>query len=609
MLNKINFILTGSEKKKILLLLPGMLFLAVMEMFNIGIIIPIMNLFMDQGKIHTSRVLSRLYQFVGANSNTHFLTILIAVALIAFIFKTVYAVFIFYKQRHISKNINLRLTTDILTFYLTRPYAIHLESNSAILFRNITNVVNQFSSIYLFSIIAMSTELVVLVAIFCLLITIYAIPAMVFTGFLCIALFIIDIILKRRIKRYAATRMRAAGEYTKFGLEALNAVKEIKMYNSQEFFVRKYQQAVDESVNTQVKFNVISRLPRYILELVLWSSMLIALLINMRFQRGFADLVPMMAAFALAALRILPSANKIYAYINNIKYHTNTLGLIHEIVKEEKTSDKLEKEYSKDTGLFKKSKPLILENVNFSYNKSGFSLFEGLNLTIPSHKTVAFVGMTGAGKSTLIDILMGLLHADVGVLRYGDTVITPENILEYRKSISYVPQSIFLIDDTLERNIAFGVPDDKIDRKQLERVIGIVQLESFVRNLPHGIKTMVGEKGVKISGGQRQRVAIARALYHDPEILVMDEATSALDGYTEAELTKAIKSLYGKLTIIIIAHRLSTVGSADTIYVMEQGKIVDNGTFKELSKRSSVFKKIANQIIDEEKKTHDVPKE
>lgn len=599
-LKKTSFILSRPEKNKIIVLFVATLFLAVMEMFSIGIIIPIMNLFVDASKIQSSHFLSWLYKFVGARDNTHFLTILITAAFAVFIFKSFYTVFVLYKQRSVAKGINLRLSTSFLNFYLARPYAFNLDSNTAILFRNISDIVNQFATMYLFSLIVLSAELVVFAAIACLLISIYPFPALLFIAFLSAAIFIIDIVIRKKIKRYADDRMQASDRIYKFGLEALNAVKEIKVYNAQTFFSSKYKKAVNKITGTQVKFFVISGMPRYLLELMLWASVLTVLLVNLHLNKDLKELVPMMAAFALAALRILPAVNKIYIYSNNIKYHTNTVNLVYQIAKEERASEDLEIKRDTDTTAFKKAQPIVLRDMVFRYKKSTFTLFNGINLEVPSHTTIAFFGATGSGKSTLVDILMGLLWPQAGELRYGTTVITPSNVLTYRKKIGYVPQAIFLIDDTLEANIAFGVPAENIDHKQLEQVIEMAQLGDMLKDLPEGTRTKVGEKGLKLSGGQRQRIAIARALYRNPEILIMDEATSALDGKTEAMLNSAIRELYGKLTIIIVAHRLSTIKNADTIYVMDRGTIIEKGTFSELREKSATFKRVANQAMLEE---------
>ncbi|UCB56992.1 MAG: ABC transporter ATP-binding protein [Candidatus Omnitrophota bacterium] len=601
MLEKVNFILTRNEKKKLIILFIGILLLAILETFSIGIIIPIMDLFINQEKIQTSKVLGWFYQLIGAKNNIGFLTVLVITAILLFVFKSLYTVFIQYKQRRVVNNINVRVTTGLLASYLNRPYSFHLENNSTILFRNVDNTVAHFSTSFLLSLIFISTDIVILLAISSLLFYLYPLVTLILASVLTTVMMFINNFFKKRVIIYASNRMEASGKVHKFGFEALHAIKEIKAYNVQDFFIKRYAQAAAKRLDNGVKFIVSNILPRYTLEIILWTSVLTTLLMSIYFGKNPSELIPIMTVFGLAALRVLPSIDKIYKNVNTVRFYSNSLDVVYQTLKEHSQEKILEKVVPRDIKIVstpQESQAIHLENIEFRYQKAPAPIFKEFNLVIPEHKIIAFAGATGAGKSTLIDILMGLLIPANGALYYRGEIVTPENVLAYRRKISYVPQHIFLADDTLEANIAFGIPQDKFDSEQLKHVIQIVQLESLINDLPKGIKTIVGEKGVRLSGGQRQRLAIARALYRNPEILIMDEATSALDGYTEAELNKAIKNLYGngRLTIILIAHRLSTIEGADVIYVMEQGKIVAQGSYRELLENSTTFKKIANQI-------------
>jgi len=595
MFKKLKFILTGSEKRKLGFLSLGVLLLALLETFSIGIIIPIMDLFVNPAKIQTSKILQWIYR-IGARDNVTFFIVLIVTAIVLFVFKSIYILLVQHQQKKIIKNIFVRVTTKLLGSYLNRPYSFHLEENSAILFRNMTFSVGYFSDYFLLSIVMMGGEIIILVAVAIFLIFLFPIWTILSISILVFIMKSIDLVIKKRVKKYSARRMESSGQLLKFGLEALQGVKEIKVFNVPDFFVRRYADPCREFVRNDIKFATMSIIPRSILEIILWISILGALLVGVRFHNNPVALIPAMAAFGVAALRVLPSIHKIYTRFNTAKYYSNSLDIVYNALKEDNQINILENIVSDDIGISQKSQPIRLENVKFCYKTASSAIFEDFSIVIPENKTVAFAGETGAGKSTLIDILMGLLTPVSGTLYYGQEAITCKNIASYRKKISYVPQQIFLTDGSLESNIAFGIPRDKIDHVQLNRTIQISQLESLVNDLPEGIKTIVGEKGIRLSGGQRQRVAIARALYHNPEILIMDEATSALDGYTEAEVNKAVKNLYGKKTIIVIAHRLTTIQYADIIYVMDRGKIVDRGTFEELLKNSETFKRIANQI-------------
>lgn len=597
-LNRLNFILTRPEKNKMTILLFGTIILALLETFSIGIVIPIMHLFVNQEKIHTSRILRIFYKLTGSQDNVTFLIILIVTAIALFTIKAVYTIYMRYKEKAAINNIFVRLTTKLLTSYLDRAYSFHLENNSAILFRNVATSVTQFCSSFLYALMSIVAETLILVSIFSLLVFIYPAITLLLSAVIGLAMLFINFFLKKRIKRYSQERMQSAEDMHKFGLEALHAVKEIKVYNAQGFFIKRYSEASKKRGESLVMFHVVSILPRSVLEFILFVSVLTALLIGVYLNKPPAALIPMMAALGFAAIRVLPSINKVYSHINTARYYTDSLDIVYNSLKEKELEEKRGDAAQVDVRLREESHDIRLERVEFCYSRAPQPIFKQFDLVIPKHKTVAFSGETGAGKSTLVDILMGLLMPKSGTLYYGDTPIGPGNILEYRKKVGYVPQHIFLIDSTIESNIAFGVPARNIDAGHLNYVIKISQLKSLIDDLPEGIKTLVGERGIRLSGGQRQRVAIARALYRNPEILIMDEATSALDGHTESEITRALKNLCGKLTIIIIAHRLSTIEHADIIYVMENGRITEKGTYSELLEKSRVFQRMAKKAME-----------
>jgi len=596
-LKVLKYILTRPEKKRLILIFTGGLLLAFLETFSIGIIIPIASLFVSQAKIQTSRVLGWLYELSGAETNTAFLTLLIAIAIFIFFFKVAYSLFMLYLQRSTVNGIRVRLSTRLLSSYLKRPYAFHLGENSAVLFRNINTSVTHFSSTFLYALLQMASDILILLAVSCILIFTYPVITFLIGGILAVTVAVINLFLRKRIMSYSSRRLKSSEQSHKFGFEALHAVKDIKIYNAHDFFKERYRQATKNYADSVLNFHIAHGLPRYVLELVLSTSVLMLLLVSIYSNKGPADLIPAVMVFGFAVVRLLPLINRVYSGFNMVKYYSNTADIVYGALKSEGITELSSAGIlSGDADVFGTSQSIRLENVDFRYRGARSPILKKFNLLVPKHKTIAIAGETGAGKSTLVDILMGLLTPDTGALYYGDTVVTPGNVSAYRKKIGHVPQHIFIIDDTVEANIAFAVPNDKIEKENLRKAIQIAQLESFISGLPSGIKTFVGERGIRLSGGQRQRIAIARALYHNPEVLIMDEATSALDGHTEAGLNRAIKNLCGKLTMIIIAHRLSTIEYADIIYVMDHGEIIDKGSFKELLEESDAFKKIANKI-------------
>lgn len=596
MVKKLLFILSVSGGKKLLFLSFGTLILSLSETLSIGIIIPIMGLFVNQEKIQSSWAIRWVYKLTGVVDTTSLLVFLILVAIVLFVSKTIYAFFMLYKQQQYLGSIGNRMKTIMLEAYLKKPYSFHLENNSSVLFKNINSEANQFISDFLTPITLVASETVIILGIFSLLIFMYPLVTLSLLLFFGISLMSVNFLINKRIKSYAVARIIYSEKIYKYALEALNAIKEIKIYNVDNFFVKRFSFVSEKYSDGYVKFSLVSNLPRYLMEVIVFCSILGALLISVLENIKIAEIIPIMTVMGISALRVLPSVNRVHLSFSQLHFSSNSLDVIYNILNDKvMVKNELIESSSNSNIEDSEAKSIRIENITFGYESRPAPIFEGITIKIPLFKTVALAGMSGAGKSTLIDILMGLLIPSKGSLYYGETIINVNNILAYRKKVGYVPQLIYLIDDTLEANIAFGIPHDSIDQEQLDHILQIAQLSEFVKDLPDGLKTQVGERGIKLSGGQRQRIGIARALYHNPEILILDEATSALDGYTESEITNAIKRLHGKMTIILVAHRLTSIEYADTIYVMEEGQIAAQGNFQELMEHSPAFQKIANQ--------------
>lgn len=597
MIKKLQFVLSVSAGKKLLFLSLGTLILSVSETLSISIIIPIMGLFVNQEKIHSSQSIKWFYEFTGVADTVSLLTLLILTAIVLFVTKTIYALFMLYKQQQYLSSIDNSIKTSVLKAYLKKPYSFHLENNSSILFKNINNEVNQFIFGFLTPITLIVSEALIIIGIFLLLIYIYPFVTLSLLLFFGITLMSVNWLINKKIKSYAVARMIYSEKIYKYALEALNAIKEIKIYNVCNYFLSRFSLASEKYTDGYVKFSLVSMLPRYLMEVIVFCVVLGSLLISIFWKIKISEILPGMMVMGIAALRVLPSISRIHTSFSQLHFSSNSLDVIYEILNDKTIErDELSDSFSYSGIEDTEAKSIRLENITFGYESRPVPIFEGINITIPLFKTVAFAGASGAGKSTLIDILMGLLIPSKGSLYYGETIINADNMLSYRKKVGYVPQQIYLIDDTLEANIAFGIPEARIDQMQLEHVLRIAQLSEFVKDLPDELKTQVGERGIKLSGGQRQRIGIARALYNNPEILILDEATSSLDGHTEFEITNAIKGLHGKLTIILVAHRLTTIEHSDIIYVMEGGQIVAQGNFPILLECSPAFQKIANQI-------------
>ncbi len=380
--------------------------------------------------------------------------------------------------------------------------------------------------------------------------------------------------------------------------EALGAVKEIQMYDVKKYFTDKFSDATKGYTQSLVKFNIASYLPRPVLETIILTLFLLGMILSVSLNKSFTDLIPMMTVVGIVCLKLLASVSKIYVNVHTLFYNANAADIVYDII----LSSDLRKEGAPEAGredvnTGEKSPSIRLNSINFRYETAASPVLEDFSLAIPLNRMVAIVGKTGSGKSTLIDILMGLLEPSKGMFYYRGSVISRSNITDYRKKIGYVPQNFFLTDDSICANIAFGIYAKDVDRKKLENAIRAAQLDSFINDLTEGVNTRIGEKGIRISGGQRQRIGLARALYREPEILVLDEATSALDKRTEEDFYSAIKSQGRPLSVILVTHRLSTLEHADHIFVMEDGKLAAQGSLKELMENSPVFQRMTNQKI------------
>ena len=594
MLKKLTFLLTKSEKKTLFFIFLGLLLMALMEAFGIGILLPIMDLFMNPDKVHASKVLKRLYKITGAPDNTSFLVIIAVFAIFLFVFKSIYCLIMSYLKLSVIAKLRQRLSTRVLEAYLNKPYEFHVENNSANLIKNILTEVPNFVNGYLELLITTFGEVLIFLGILCLLFWLYPLTTGVLVISLGVFFAIFYFLLKKRIENYAILREKHSGLLQKCVQEPLNSIKEIQVFDAAPIFLEKFSYSVTTYLTSFIRFTAISNSPRYIVEAILFTSLLCIVIGCVYFRIGPSDIVPTMLIFGLASLKMAPALTRIYSSINYFNFYSNSLNIVHEIL-EDCTDEKTNlASREKEDKLPSRYQFINIDSIGFCYKAASAPIFKDLKLSIPVGQTIAFVGESGAGKSTLVNILMGLLVSSTGSLYYGDIPITASNIKSYRKKIGYVPQEITLIDDTLEANIALGIPCGKIDKEQLDRVIRIALLETLVKELPDGTKTIVGERGVKLSGGQRQRAGIARALYRNPEILILDESTSALDGYADSLINEAIKKLSGSLTIIIVAHRLSTIEYADVVYVLDKGTIVDKGTVDQLIKNSTIFQKIAN---------------
>ncbi len=582
----------GKEKS---LFLMTLLFLLIssLEMLGTGLIGPFINLALNPNSIQQSKWLSSVFDWFNFATNSQFLLLFGAFVIVVFYLKSYLS---FNAQKSVFKfgfNQQGELSSKLMRAYLAAPYTFHLNRNSADLIQNIVNETERFSNGFMMPLLTCFSNIIVIVALVSLLIATDIMAVVIIAGIaiISVALFYS---FKDKIGRWGEEGSESRTEMIRLINHSLGGLKETKVIGCESYFEKKMQVQITKFATSISSALIFSNLPRYVVEAFLITFLIGFTLLFITINRGNTqNLSSVLGIFALASIRLLPAAGNLISAINGLKYHAYTVDKLYLDLQEVKTVSPLNNLKSQSNQIKVLTKKngdrltipfddrITLEKISYTYPNADKSSLQEISLAIEKGKSIGLIGKSGAGKTTLVDVILGLLTPQQGNIKV-DGVSIYNDISSWRNLIGYVPQSIFLTDDTLERNIAFGVDDESIDFARLDKAIAAAQLNELVESLPQGLQTMVGERGVMISGGQRQRVGIARALYHEREVLVFDEATAALDNETESLVTEAIKSLSGKKTMIIIAHRLSTLKHCDRIYMLEQGQIVKSGSYQKI---------------------------
>lgn len=492
-----------------------------------------------------------------------------------YVIKNLYILLLTYMQNtFITKNRN-RMISRVMAEFLNRPYEKYLGADIPTVFRITDSDIPQTFSLIL-AMLQLASEAVVTCLIFMvLLLNDPGMTLFIIAVFGLLTLFIVKV-FKPRLNRIGARNQAIQSRIAKWRIQATYGLKDVKVLNREEFYVRNYYETGKVGAEVARNYAVLNNMPRLLIETVFIVSVLGFLVVYINGGGDITAMVTTISAFAIAAVRVLPSVNRINTYITEIAYTQPSLDFVYDNLQEGMKTDAMlaeRKAYSQVEKL-KLDHQIELDHISFHYPDSDKNIFEDAHMIVPKGKSVGIIGTSGAGKSTIVDILLGLLHAQTGMITC-DGVDIFKNYESWLAQIGYIPQSIYLIDESIRDNIAFGIDADKIDEKRIWEVLEEAQLKEFVEELPEGLDTTIGDRGVRLSGGQRQRIGIARALYNDPEILVFDEATSALDNDTEAAVMEAVNSFHGRKTMIIIAHRLNTIEKCDMIYKVENMKLVE----------------------------------
>lgn len=564
--------LLGDAERANAIVLLGLMFIGMLlETLGVGLVIPALALLTQPEFASSYSALQPILEVVG-NPDQHTLVIYGMLVLVGvYLIKALFLAYLVWRQARLAFGVQVHLSQCLFAVYLRQPYTFHLQRNSAQLIRNVTGEVSMFVGA-ITQAMNLLTESLVLVGLCVLLLVVEPLGALIVVVALGVAAWGFHRLTRRRISRWGVARQLHEGLRIQHLQQGLGGAKDVKLLGREADFLEQFRMHNAQSARVGQLQATLQQLPRLWLELLAVSG-LATLVITMLVQgRALEAVLPTLGLFAAAAFRLIPSVNRVLGAIQALRYGLAMIDTLHA---EFNLAASTVADVCAPVTPFRAV--LELNKVSYAYPGATVAALNEISLVIRHGESVGFIGSSGSGKSTLVDILLGLLAPDSGEVRVDGEEIQCA-LRNWQNQIGYVPQSIYLTDDTLARNVAFGLPTAQIDEAAVWRAIRAAQLEDFVHSLPMKLDTLVGERGIRLSGGQRQRIGIARALYHDPIVLVLDEATSSLDTATEHEVMQAVRALQGRKTIIIVAHRLSTVEHCDRLYRLEQGRVVEEGT-------------------------------
>lgn len=571
MIKKLYSLLDNKLKNKLFVLFLLTLVSTVLEMMSVGMIIPAFALLMEKNVSQKYPAFKPIIDYFGNPSQKIIISIGMLLITIIYLIKSVFLTYYVFWQNKFANDFQVKLSDRLFSTYIKQPYVFHLQRNSANLIRNInTEVVSVYSS--LLSVMNFVMEIFVLFGFSILLISTEPLGSILIVLIGILTAYVYSKFTKQKIVKWGEQRVLHLGKSTQHLMQGLSGAKDVKLLGRESDFLKQFNYHNKKFANYNRLNTTFQLLPRIWLEFLAVIALSILVLAIIIQNKDYNLILPTLGLFAVASFKMIPSAIKILNAVQNIRYNEISINIIYDDLKLEMPI--INNEFIHTT----KFNSIEIKSLSYSYPDTLNPAIKNINFKIKSGQSFGIVGKSGSGKSTLIDILLGLLTPVEGGVYIDNNNINSSstNLRGWQNRIGYVPQSIYLTDDTLRKNIAFGLPEDKIDDNAVMESIRNAQLEDFIQNLPDGLETQVGERGVRLSGGQRQRIGIARALYHNPTVLVLDEATSALDNSTEEAVMKCIELLKNK-TVIIVAHRLSTVKKCNYIIKLNNGEIIDEG--------------------------------
>lgn len=574
-LKKMAQLLDKKQKRFMILLLFMMLIGAILEAFSVAVIVPVISIIVDSNAFAQNELVSTLYRYSGLQSERAFSVAVMLLLIVAFILKNL---FLFVQQKILYRFVytnQFRTSERMMRNYLRRGYEFYLNADTSVVQRSITSDVNNMYALIL-AVLQLVSEGIIFIALATLSVVKAPVMSLLISGLLLITLLVIKIVLKPIMYKAGKDNQDYYSGLFKWISQTVTGIKEVKIGNKEKYFVDAYSACGKGYVDAVQKYTLYNNIPRLLIEIMCVAGIVAYFIFIYLTNQATADTFTTIALLGVILVRLMPCANRINNQLNNISYFEPFFMGVSDHLQDEiedKNVDMSAFEPTKEKLAVKKE--IVLEHVSYHYPNTEKWVLKDASLSIPIGSAIGIVGSSGAGKSTIVDVLLGLLEMQEGkILADGVDVLQRDNYHKWLKNVGYIPQTIFMLDDTIRRNVAFGVPDEEIDEERIWKVLADAKLDEFVKTLPEGLDTGIGERGVRLSGGQRQRIGIARALYEDPEVLVLDEATSALDNDTEKAIMDSINCLHGNKTLVIIAHRLQTIEKCDAVYRIEDGKAI-----------------------------------
>lgn len=572
-IKKLFSILSKRQKRSVAGLGVMILIGAVLETAGVSMIVPLAQAILDAEALADNEYVIMVCEMLKLKNMNQFVILLLMAVVAIFVIKNAYLLLMNYVQaRFVNKN-QFSTVSYMMDEYLNRPYEFYLNADIPTVFRTLDSDVPKVF-IVLMDFIQLMTEVVVSLCL-CIVLVVVDPVMTIMIGVILIGMTLIIVgILKPRLNRLGKENQEVQARMGKWRNQSIFGIKEVKVLHKEDYFVENYSVYAKRGADLNSRYTVFNNMPRLLIETICIGGLLSYMAVCIMLGKELAKLAPQIMAFAVAAVRLMPSVNRINTHVTNIAFYGPSVHFVYDNIdfRDYKEERKVSSRSTETRPELEVTGSIALEQITYAYPNTTRLILDKADMVIPVGKSAGIIGPSGAGKTTAVDILMGLLDVQGGRVTCGGREVM-ENYASWLSHIGYIAQNIYLTDDPIRDNVAFGVNRENIDDKRVWEVLEEAQLKEFVESLPEGLDTSIGERGVRISGGQRQRLGIARALYHNPEILVFDEATSALDTETETAIMEAIDKFHGKKTLIIIAHRLRTIENCDLIFRVENGKI------------------------------------